>query len=202
MTTHLVLVRHGQTTANAEGRLLGRADVALTDTGRAQATAVAAALAGLPVVKVVSSPLARAADTAAAFGVPVETDERWIEMDYGTFDRQLLTDVPARVWDQWRADLSYCPPGGETLRDLFDRVTSACASIAEEDIDGTVVVVTHVSPIKAAIAWALGVGPEVAWRMFVDVASVSRIVLAAGRPPVLQTFNETPWRPVAGRAGS
>ena len=55
--------------------------------------------------------------------------------------------------------------------------------------DRTVVVVSHVSPIKAAVAWALGVGPEVAWRSHLDPASITRIAIGPAGP-VLRTFNE------------
>src|SRR5205823_10092936 len=80
----LVVVRHGLTQANADALLLGRADHPLTDTGRAQATKIAATI-GTPAA-VISSPLLRARETAEAFGADVEIDERWIELDYGEYD--------------------------------------------------------------------------------------------------------------------
>ncbi len=74
------------------------------------------------------------------------------------------------------------------------RVRQACDELWPEAVDDDIVVVTHVSPIKAAVAWALGVGDETSWRMFVDLASVSRI--GVGRSgPSLRTFNETQFRP-------
>ena len=88
----LFVVRHGQTAANAAGQLLGRADVALTDIGREQAKALAAAVG--PVDRVISSPLQRARQTAAAFASPVEIDDRWTELDYGIYDERPLADVP------------------------------------------------------------------------------------------------------------
>ena len=82
----LIVVRHGRTEANASGLLLGHADPPLDDRGRTQALALATALP--PPARVVSSPLRRARQTAGAFGTSVEIDERWIELDYGTFDGQ------------------------------------------------------------------------------------------------------------------
>ncbi|HLH28774.1 MAG TPA: histidine phosphatase family protein, partial [Acidimicrobiales bacterium] len=94
----LILVRHGESTANAEGRLLGRLDAPLTARGLAQARALAPFVAGA--TRLLSSPLGRAVGTAEALGtgLPVEVDERWVEIDYGVLDGVLLGDVPADLW--------------------------------------------------------------------------------------------------------
>src|SRR5580704_10610886 len=99
----IVLVRHGQTRLNAEGRLAGHLDVPLTGLGEVQAKAAAGAvLARRAPTRVVSSPLLRARQTAAAFGRPVDVDERWIELDYGVHDGAALTEVPEQFWTTWR----------------------------------------------------------------------------------------------------
>jgi broad specificity phosphatase PhoE len=183
----IVVCRHGRTAHNAAARLLGRLDVPLDEVGAEQARAVAATVG--PVDRVVSSPLLRARQTADAFGVPVEVDERWIELDYGGLDGTPLADVPPDVWAAWRRDPGFRPPGGETLAELGTRVRHALDDLVEEAADSTVVVVTHVSPIKAAVAWALGVGDEVSWRIFIGQASISRIAVGP-RGPVLQSCNE------------
>ena len=137
--------------------MLGSADPALTDVGARTGATAGARRCPCPTV-VVSSPLRRARETAAAFGRPVEIDERWIELDYGEFDGH--AGVGRRrtdVWARWRADASFAPPGGESLEALAIRVHAACAELVEAAPTSTVVVVTHVSPIKAAIAWALDV---------------------------------------------
>lgn len=184
----LVVVRHGRTAANADGRLLGRLDVPLDEEGERQAARLAAAVG--PVDRVVSSPLTRARQTAAAFGAPIEIDERWIELDYGTYDGTPLHEVPAVVWAAWRRDLSFAPPGGESIATLAARVRSSLEELTDRARSETVVVVSHVSPIKAAVAWALGVSDDVTWRLFVAPASVTRIALTE-RGPVLHTFNES-----------
>jgi broad specificity phosphatase PhoE len=186
----ILLVRHGQTEANAAGLLLGRADPPLTDLGRRQAAASAAALAG--VTRVVTSPLSRARQTAEAFGprVRVEVDERWTELDYGDFEGRPVNDVPSSTWQRWRRDASYSPPGGESLAALGRRVRDACEQLKGGDGNDDVAVISHVSPIKAAIAWALGVDDTVAWRMFLDVASISRVAIGANGPS-LRSYNET-----------
>jgi broad specificity phosphatase PhoE len=183
----LFLVRHGQTAANAAGLLLGRADPPLTELGRRQATALAAAL---PVPsRVVASSLGRARETAAAFGQPVEVDDRWVEMDYGELDGRPVGSVDDAYWARWRADPAFAPAGGESLAMVGGRVRSACAELAASAQGGDVVVVSHVSPIKLAIAWALGVSDAVAWRMYVADAAVAR-VQTVPPAPTLMSFNE------------
>lgn len=183
----LIVVRHGRTEANATGRLLGRLDVPLDDTGRAQASALAESIG--PVDAVVSSPLQRARETAAAFGTEVEVDDRWIELDYGAWDGVPNADVTPEQWATWRADLDFAPPGGETLRALGARVREACEDLARRARRDDIVVVTHVSPIKAAFGWALGVGDEVSWRCFVAPGSIMRIGFGPAGPS-LRSFNE------------
>src|SRR5207237_2810577 len=155
---------------NASGLLLGRADGPRTATGLEQAAALAAAVGAVDLV--VSSPLQRARQTAAAFGVPVEVDDRWTELDYGIYDERPITEVPRELWDRWRADKEYAPPEGESLASLGRRVRSACEDLVERATSADVVVVSHVSPIKAAVAWTLGAGDEIAWRTFVGLASI------------------------------
>ena len=184
----LIVVRHGRTAANAAGELLGRRDLELDDTGRAQAAALAAAVG--PVDAIVSSPLRRARETAAAFGAAVEIDERWIELDYGEWDGASNADVGPERWAAWRADVNFAPPGGESLRSLGRRVRAACDDLAARAVRQDIVVVTHVSPIKAAFGWTLGVGDEVSWRCFVAPASIMRIAVGSTGTS-LRSFNET-----------
>jgi broad specificity phosphatase PhoE len=191
----LIVVRHGRTEENRARRLLGRLDVDLDDVGRAQAAALAAHIG--PVERVISSPLARTRQTAAAWGAPVEIDERLIELDYGDLDGLPLDEVPAETWTAWRADPAFAPPGGESIADLGVRVRAACEDLRRSASGGHVVVVTHVSPIKAAVAWALGVADDVAWRMFVAPASVTRIEVSDSRLS-LHGFNDTSHLPVTG----
>ena len=193
----LHVVRHGRTEANAAGLLLGRLDPDLDEVGERQAEQVAAAIG--PVDRVVSSPLLRTRRTAEAFsrshgsegsdGLSIELDERWIEMDYGTFDGQPVAGVPRETWAAWRADLDWAPPEGESHRSLGLRVRAALDDLFEASRTEEIVVVTHVSPIKAALAWTLGVGDEVAWRTFVAPASIMTIG-AGPAGPSLRGFND------------
>jgi broad specificity phosphatase PhoE len=191
----LLLVRHGRTAQNAARRLLGRLDVPLDELGRRQAQALGRAGVLRGATRVVTSPLSRARETAACFGLPITVDPRWTELDYGIYDGADVEAAP-ELWRQWSHDTRYVPEGGESLHALGARVRRACDELWPEAVERDIIVVTHVSPIKAAVAWALGVGDETSWRMFVDVASVTRI--GAGRSgPSLRTFNETHYRPSA-----
>jgi broad specificity phosphatase PhoE len=183
----LVLVRHGRTEANATGLLLGRADVGLDAVGVEQGRALTDVLAG--VSRVISSPLRRCVETAQACGLEPEIDERWVELDYGTFDQRPARDVPPEVWQEWRENPDFVPGGGESLSALHVRVAEACEELVEEARTGDVAVVSHVSPIKAAVAWAVGAGVELSWRMHLDPASVSRVIVGPNGP-LLLTFNE------------
>lgn len=142
----------------------------------------------------ISSPLARTRQTAERLGPPITVDDRWVEMDYGIYDGMPLGDVPSGIWDRWLGDPAWGPEGGESHLDLDRRVRSACDELWDAAAAGDVVVVSHVSPIKAAVAWALGVGVEATWRMHLDTASICRV--GRGRSgPSLVSFNETACRP-------
>lgn len=191
----LILVRHGESASNAAGQLSGRAEAPLTEYGRAQVTRLSAVVSGA--FRLISSPLGRARETAAALGLdlPVEVDERWTEVDYGELEGRPLGSVPAEIWEQWRAGADFRPPGGETLAEVGVRVRAACQELFAEPGSGArspgdVVVVSHVSPIKAAVAWALGTGDEVAWRLHLSTASMTSVAWAVDRP-VLRSFNQT-----------
>jgi len=188
----LILLRHGRTAANEAGLLQGRLNQDLDDLGRQQATDAAAYIADAvgPIDSVVASPLKRAQQTAQAFGVDVETNERFIELSYGIYEGVKHADVPSEVWQTWRNDYSFVPEGGESLAALDERVRVACADLVERAAHENVVVVSHVSPMKSAVAWALGVDIGISWNCHLDHASICRIAIR-GRRPVLLTFNET-----------
>lgn len=184
----LYICRHGQTEANASGLLLGRADPELNDVGRAQAKAIVGAVPAP--ARIVSSPLARCRATAEAFDRPVEIDERLIELDYGRYDLRPMAEIPAETWAAWRADPDFRPPDGETLNELAARVSPCLDELAADASVEDVMVVTHVSPIKAAVAWALGCSITVSWRCYVAPASVSEVGFGPAGPS-LRLFNST-----------
>jgi probable phosphoglycerate mutase len=169
-------------------RLQGRSDIPLDDLGIRQAREVAGALSRIN--RVITSPLSRARETAEALGLPVEIDERWIELDYGDFEGMLQADVPDDVWSRWRKDSAFRPPNGETLDELDARVRSALSDIFELAMTENIAIVSHVSPIKAAIAWSIGASVGSAWNCLLDRASISTIAIR-DHGPVMVTFNNT-----------
>ncbi|HEV8065979.1 MAG TPA: histidine phosphatase family protein [Acidimicrobiales bacterium] len=194
----LILARHGQSEGNAAGLLLGRLDSPLTELGKLQAARIggslkAAGLAGS--VRVLSSPLSRALGTAeiicTALGVEAGPliEERLIEVDYGVLDGVRHADISADIWKTWRGDVDWHPHGGESLSNLQLRVEDLLEELRTEASTQDVVAVSHVSPIKAATAWAIGAGPDLAWRLSLGVASLTRV--STGARPALVTFGET-----------
>lgn len=188
----IILVRHGRTPANALGLLQGRLDQSLDEVGREQARRVAAYVHDRfgSLAAVISSPLARARETARAIADDYEIDDRWIELSYGEFEGRPHGEVPAEVWRRWRADPDFVPDGGESLATLDRRVRDACADLEPIARSGPVVVVSHVSPMKSAVAWALGTDLSISWRSHLSQAAICRIEIRAGGP-VLVSFNET-----------
>lgn len=187
----LIMVRHGQTAVNAQGLLQGHLNPDLDEVGRMQALRLGAHVRehhrG---ARIVSSPLARAVQTASAISDEFTIDERFIELDYGSWDGLSMGEIDRSTWQSWRSDPGFRPPGGESLRELDERVVPALEELFMEAKDHTIVVVTHVSPIKSAITWALGVGPDATWRCHLDRASITRIAVTE-RGPVLAAMNET-----------
>lgn len=189
----IAFVRHGETAANRDGLILGRADPGLTEEGRRQAERLAAALAGQSVSAVITSPLLRARQTASAVaeacGVAPELDERLVEIDWGTWEGRPATSLGVGVaaGERWRAEDGTAPEG-ESLQSVGQRVEAFCLEALERE--GLVVAVSHVSPIKAATAWALGVEGTAAWRMYLGLASITRLARRPGGP-CLVSFNET-----------
>jgi broad specificity phosphatase PhoE len=194
----LILVRHGQSEANAAGLLVGRTDSALTDLGRRQAAAIGEHLAAAKQapVRILTSPLARALDTAEIIARRLgsapspQVEDRLIELDYGELEGRRPAELTRGVWERWRSDSSWRPSGGETLPELHDRLYPLWTSLASVAAEGDVIAVTHVSPTKAAVAWVLGAGPELSWKLSLGVASITRIAFG-GPSPALVSFGET-----------
>jgi len=188
----IFFVRHGQTAGNRDGRLQGHVDTQLTDAGHEQARRLAEGLRAVPVLRVVTSPLRRAAETAAAIGrlhgLDVEVDDRLVELHYGEWDQRRFQEISAQEWGAWRADPKFAPPGGESLVDVTARVADFCDQHVTDEI---VVAVSHVSPIKAAMCLALGVDERASWRMHLDLASITRVGRRADGALYLASFNET-----------
>jgi broad specificity phosphatase PhoE len=123
----LILVRHGRTEANAQARLQGRLDLPLDEVGQRQAASIAERL-GAPDV-LIASPLLRARQTAEHFGTDITIDDRWVEISYGAYEGLPFEEVASETWDRWHGDIHFCPPDGESLFTLGERVVEACESL-------------------------------------------------------------------------
>lgn len=192
MTGRLLLIRHGETASNVEGRTQGRRDVPLTARGRAQAQAVAEALAAYAPAALYCSPASRARDTAAAIGarlgLPPHVDDRLAELDQGVLDGltgEALRHEHADFLRRWRdddpADLRM--PGGETMREAQLRMIAAAtdAVCAHPGVD--VIAVSHNLSLHAFLCHAFG-APLAAFRTFrVELASLT-VVEAHIKAPV------------------
>ncbi|MEE4272223.1 MAG: histidine phosphatase family protein [Thermoanaerobaculales bacterium] len=189
----LVLVRHGEVEANRSYRYLGRRDDVLTDAGRRQAEALAVALSELPVDAVISSPLKRALDTAQTIagpgGLAVELEVRLLELDFGDWDGRSRAEVVAtsegdrRRVQAWEADPTLPVPGGESLAQLQERVVNLANDLTRARSGSTLVLVSHMGPIKTLLLAALGLPLTAAARIFLDPATVS-VVDWSSRPVV------------------
>jgi len=174
--TRIVAVRHGETVWNAEMRMQGQLDTALSERGRWQAARAAEALAGEGIEAIVASDLARAYDTAAAIaavvGLPITTDAGLRERCFGTFEGHTYAEIDARWPDQavrWRRhEPAFGPPGGETLIEFSERAVAAATRIAAAAGGRPTLIVTHGGvldclyraasglPLAAPRSWELG----------------------------------------------
>lgn len=180
----LILLRHGRTPNNAAARLQGQVDSALDEVGVEQARAAGEYLrARYDITSVVTSSLRRTRQTveAAGFGELVEVvDDRWAEIRFGAYDDRRIGEVIAELGRRWEGDIDFVPPDGESMSAMFERVASACAELIDRSIDRDVLVVTHATPIKAAVVWALGGDPRQILRLRAHLASVTVIDASEG----------------------
>jgi len=196
--TDTLLLRHGQTPMSVQKRYAGRSDVPLTDVGVQQAAAAAKRLASAGLDVIVTSPLLRtvrtAQEVAAATGAPVVTDEGFRETDFGDWEGLTFAEVRER-WPgevtAWLADPDVAPPGGESFTEVNARVTAALHRVLDARAGQTVLIVSHVTPIKTLVVAALLAPPATLYRMHLDVAALSEIDWYADGPAVLRSFNDT-----------
>lgn len=179
--TRFVLLRHGQTRRSVDRAYSGRGDLPLTEAGEAQAALAAKRLGSLDgVAAVISSPLRRAIQTAepvaAQLGLPVTVHTGLIESDYGEWESLTFAEAATRDPDLhagWLRDTSVAPPGGESLDAVHRRVRRARDELITAHAGSTIVVVSHVAPVKILLAMALDAWPSVLFRLHLDLASVS-----------------------------
>ncbi|MFJ9394864.1 bifunctional RNase H/acid phosphatase [Streptomyces californicus] len=198
----LVLLRHGETALTPQKRFSGSGgtDPELSATGRDQAERAAEHFAALGTVQeIVSSPLRRCRETAAAvaarLGLDVHVDEGLRETDFGAWEGLTFGEVRERHGDDltaWLASPDAAPTGGgESFAEVAERVAAARDRIVARYAGRTVLLVTHVTPIKTLVRLALGAPPEALFRMELSAASISAVAYYGDGNASVRLLNDT-----------
>lgn len=199
--TRLLLLRHGQTELSVQRRYSGRGNPALTELGRRQADAAARYLAQRGGISAVfASPLQRAYDTAAAaakaLGLDVTVDDDLLETDFGSWEGLTFAEAAERdpeLHGRWLRDTSTAPPGGESFDAVADRVSRVRDRIVAVHQGTTVLVVSHVTPIKMLLREALEAGPGILYRLHLDLASLSIAEFYSDGASSVRLVNQTAY---------
>lgn len=203
MRTSVWLVRHGQTEHNLKRRYQGGGDSPLTAYGRRQMGALAARLRRTPFDTALVSPTERTRLAAGAIlqgrsGVTARLDAAWAETSHGRWEgltyREVLARYPEEARARWAEGLNGRAAGGESLAEVYARVTAAWRALLRDHRGGRVLVATHATPIQLVICECFGLGPAAHWHWRVDLGSVTCIdVYGAG--PIVRMVNEVPRLP-------
>lgn len=197
-----VLLRHGETPLTPQKRFSGSGgtDPSLSDVGREQAERVGAALARRGTIEaIVASPLARTRETAgivaARLGLEVSVDDGLRETDFGAWEGLTFGEVRERYPDDmnaWLADPEARPTGGgESFAATATRIAVARDKLVAGYKGRTVLLVTHVTPIKTFVRLALGAPPESLFRMELSAASLSAVAYYTDGNASVRLFNDT-----------
>jgi probable phosphoglycerate mutase len=197
--TRLILLRHGQTEYSGLRRYSGRGELPLTDIGVAQAKAAAHRLSTMEeITSVVCSPLLRARQSAdavvAQLGLPVAYWDALIETDFGTWEGLTFAEASERdpeLHRAWLSDPSVPAPGGESFDQVHARVSKARDELVAAYQGCTVLVVSHVTPIKTVLRIGLDAGPAVLFRLHLDLASLSVVEFYPDGNASVRLVNDT-----------
>ena len=196
----LILVRHGVTDWNREGRWQGRLDPPLSESGRHEATLVATRIVGdhdLTPARILASTLSRATETAAAIGgacdISVEPEPRLVEIGAGEWEGRTHAELEATDAERylaWRTTPGYGPPGGEPLTDAAARVKALLSAVEASPL-WPVVLVSHGGILRYVARELLDLDAERAEALDIDNASVSAAVRVDGGSWRLERWNDT-----------
>jgi alpha-ribazole phosphatase len=171
--TRLILIRHGETDWNIEGRWQGQADVPLNERGREQALRIAQALSREKIAAVYSSDLCRARETAqvlaACLGQSVRLDRRLREIHQGEWQGLLVSEIEEKYAVEFQQrqtnPMSVAPPGGETARQVMERVRQAIEEIVRRHPEESVAVVSHGFAIACLLAHERNIPFQRIWEL-------------------------------------
>ena len=200
--TTLLLLRHGQTELNRDGKYSGRGNPELTDLGKKQIAHAARHISERGDVDVIlSSPLGRCQETARAAAEAlgmgkdaITTDEAIIEMDFGAWEGRRFVEIQEDHPEEHRECFNYAtaaPHGGESPEQVYRRVSEFVDRVVAEYPGKTVLVVTHMMPIKSVLRRALGTGGEIYRSLHLDVASLSVADFLPNGAGVVRLVNES-----------
>jgi broad specificity phosphatase PhoE len=197
--TTTVLLRHGDTPLSGEKRFSGLGEAELTPAGAEQARVAGLRLRSRGGIEaIVSSPLRRAWQSAeivsAVLGLPVLAEGDLRETDFGAWEGLTFVEAQARWPEQvsaWIADPAVAPPGGESFADTAVRVRRACSRLLERFSHRTVLVISHVTPIKTLVRLALQAPPAALHRMHLDSACLTELDWYEDGAAVMRSFNDT-----------
>lgn len=198
-TTRLLLVRHSETVANREYRYIGIRDDPLSTHGQTQAVQLAEALSVLPVAAVYTSPLQRAYQTALPIASRHDLEVQAVadlrECNFGTWEGLSRAEVIARSPEDanclqaWELDTTVSPPEGESFETVRERVCAAVNRLVQLHPAQTIVLVSHVGPIKIVLCAALDAPTSSIFRVFLDPATISVVDWRDKGPSIVRLIN-------------
>lgn len=194
----LLIVRHGETEWNAEGRIQGHTDIGLCDKGRQQARAVGHRLADTPIDVAYSSDLQRASETVRIIlgerDIPLHSTPQLREYHKGVFEGLTSAEMNTRYPQLYAAslvrDLDFAPTGGESMRQASARMAAFVADVKERHPDGTVLIVGHGGSLRAIFVTLLALPLEATWRLVMHNCGLS-IIDTYPDNAVLRLYNDT-----------
>ena len=194
-----LLLRHGQTDMSAAKQFSGLSDPELNETGQWQARRAAGYIGkrgGIDAV--LSSPLQRTQSTAKAvaeeLNLQVKTEDGLIEMDFGEWEGKSFSEVRAEYPEEHRTffyDSTSCPPEGECMEDIYERTQDVTRRLAKEYAGQNVVLVSHVTPIKAILRYGLQADASMFRTLHLDLASLSIVEFYPDGNAIVRRVNDT-----------
>ena len=194
----MILIRHGECQGNLENRFRGRKDYPLNETGRKQALELAGTLVRFNPLRIYSSPLKRARETAFPLeenlGIKVETIEGFNNISLSSWEGRLKKEIAREYPEEWHVWLNNPEElkldGAETFRDVQERSYSALLSIARKHLGETIIVVSHRTTLKPLIARCLGLPEPYFWKFHIDTGSYSVMDFTEDRGFSLYQLNQ------------
>ncbi len=182
ISTHFILIRHGETEWNKSERFRGRSDIGLNETGLAQAQRIATWFAERKIDAIYSSPLPRALETAAPLAamhnLQVEPSADLLDIDYGGWEGISAEEAQVKnpeLWEAWMKSPGRVRfPGGESIRQVRNRIENALRALSEDHLGETIALVSHRITCHVILCYVLGLPNDALWRVKQDLACINK----------------------------